>query len=299
MWRWLAVVGFTFWCAAASSNWVPGMIATKTAAKTYLIQGISSGIGYSMTELSHCSYVWYVKNNRPFPDTLKGSTCGIQMNPGWFNNGTWNYDIFTTPGRVNITAPQKTLYDRKAITIGEMLRVANESGQLNDSVMITYGAAFTNQPVCFDWRMYYSEGLQENSAGPKDNTCYRGQIVHPACDIREQLTIDHGLISSDRLRSGTATASVTANLYCESPSSVVIRTNSLDDLKLEPINGQGKLISQLYANGQPLNTRNGSNGVTLAAKEGYTPITLRSDLSGDENTLGDFMGSTVLVITLP
>jgi len=293
------------WSPLGRCNWFPGMEMVSATSYDFVFKGISSGIEYSQDSLSGCDFMTYLQNGQPLPEMSKkeNRTCIVSLNArnktwggSWQGNGNCcNYSI-----RVR----DALLYENRITTVGGLIRLASQLGLVSDKIAAKTTSPMPTNPndICFYWSLYKGFNSNEGSGITNlvrikdDGSCYRGQVTHPSCDIKESIFIDHGLVSSNKLKSGTAVARVNANLYCDYASDVVFRTNIINDLDLNPVNGTGRVKSKLYLNDQSLIV---GDGVLFKAVAGNNPLVISSVLTGSNNPSGDFMGATVLVISMP
>ncbi|HIE1062988.1 TPA: hypothetical protein ACXJQO_004525 [Serratia marcescens] len=293
------------WSSVGFCNWFPGMVVVESSRYLMTFQGGLSGIGYSQEPIdARCEYITYLRNNQPLPDIYyekeNGAACGIFLKGKIVSRETPEGTLWQTQGnccRVTIELTYKELYENRVLTIGDFTRVAYELGKLQDRFTATMGDYPFSNPnsYCFSWGFSLRLG-NTNYWLSDDNACYRGQKVHPSCNINNAITIDHGLVSQEAIKNGGASASVNAFLTCDDEADVILRTNISSDVKLEAKNGTGEVTSKLYLNGQYL-LANG--GIKMRVPSGNTPLQITSVLSGKGNPEGEFRGSTVLVISMP
>ncbi|HIE3988123.1 hypothetical protein PTR15_24175 [Serratia nevei] len=276
--------------------WFPGMTLTKVSEKNFVAHGVLSGVGYSQEPLDTCKYYTSLINNKPLVD--KGEYCGLtltlasRVSLGWKDDwqgiGNLRVDF--------IELPDKVLYNSNARTIGDFLRVAAAHGKANDEIKVsTMIYDYNPNELCVTAKMY--SGIFNTIVyGRMDGSCYRGQIVHPSCNVDNDIVIDYGIVGSSNIISGVISKTAQINLHCEMDARAILRTNAVNNVDFITDNGQGNVKAKLYVNGITLMQ---GDGASISAKKGDNWLTLRSDLVGTGNVFGDFFASTVLVVSMP
>ena len=294
------------WSSAGLCNWFPELTVLRMDKTTVTFNGALSGVGYSQDPVNPgCEYVNYLKNGQPLPDIYYQNeatyTCMVSLYSRMvIREDLQGQAVWQGIGNccaVSFKLTYKQLYENNVLTMGDFIRVAYASGLIKDQISgRTWNAVFGNpNNQCFYWGL--SRGFTNTFVElSNDAACYRGQIVHPSCDINNTIIIDHGLVSQDVIKSGGASASVNAFLTCDYAADVILRTNVASDLKLETSTGRGGMTSKIFVNGHSLLV---SGGLKIHAPSGNTPLKITSVLSGSGNPEGEFRGSTVLVISMP
>ncbi|CAI1128165.1 Uncharacterised protein [Serratia marcescens] len=284
--------------SVGNCGWFPEMIFTKLSPYNFVAKGVLSGVGYSQDSVSGCYYYTYLVNNQPFPNNLKGDYCGIRFEISE-RRQSWEGDKWQGVGNITtdtIEVLQEVLYNNNVRTIGDFLRVAMETGRMKDEVKVrTIYYDFNPNELCINASFYNKKGMSMTTI-KVDGSCYRGQVIHPSCNIDGDIVIDYGLVGSNKLTDGVVSKSQEINLRCEAAATVMLRTNVINEVNFVTVNGQGDVRAKLYVNGKTL--MQGDN-VSISARKGDNRLTLRSDLVGTGNLFGDFFASTVLVVSMP
>ncbi len=296
--KWCTLILF-IWCTESSADWFPLLTGTHSAGQIFNVQGLRSGIGYSQ-DPSNCDYLGYLQRNEPLPQDFrtKALGCEIYINVSQFIGGSDNtWQGIGNAFGFSAGIRQDLLYDRKVETIGEMLRLISETSGLPDSANIDVTMAVSDpNKFCFSFTLRTHMLGQTWQTRNSDRACYKTQLIHPLCEINQAINLDHGVVDSALLPSGTVTATTNIELNCNQATSVVLKTNNIAKIKLNAINGSGSVFSELFLNGRSLAK---NNGIEISANAGSNPLEIKSVLSGDATTQGSFIGIGVLIITVP